>query len=290
MADSRQLFEVFRPSGARKSRPKDQRETRRRRSGKATRVNVQTDGERREVQVHATTAVKAGPISEKSAVREPANAAADLILSDPPVPSSRWMSAGSALSGRAHTITLKFEEAAVYGVGTVILTVLAFLIGRYGSHEDAAAVPRQPVTVRVAQGEDEPPGEPLLQRDGARLGGSLAFPSANGHARRAAAPREESVRSNHTVQAPERDAYTIWVVRYKTSERAVAELQKKRLAARGFKDVRIAFDARQTRRRGYWVFVGSYAAPDDPRAQAAIRRLQNSFSSAEIKKLPSFAR
>lgn len=274
MADSRQLFEVFRPSGARKSRPKDQRETRRRRSGKAPRVNVQTDCERREIQVHATTAVKAGPISEESAVGEPANAAADLIRSDPPAPSSRWMSAGSALSGRAHTITLKFEEAAVYGVGTVILTVLAFLIGRYGSREDAVAVPHRPeaaraLTLPVSTHASNPPAAQL---------------------HRVSAPRDESVRSNLAVQAPQRDAYTIWVVRYKTSERAVAELQKKRLAARGFKNVRIVFDARQTRRRGYWVFVGSYAAPDDPRAQAAIRRLQNSFSSAEIKKLPSFAR
>ncbi len=272
MADARQLFEVFRPSGARKSRPKDQRETRRRRSGKAPRVDVQTNIERREVQVPATTEVKAGPISEKSAAGEPANAAADLICFDPPAPSSRWVSAGSALSGRARTITLKFEEAAVYGVGTVILTVLAFLIGRYGSREDAATVSHRPEAARASPRE------------------SLALPSANGPARRAAAPRDESVRSNHGVQAPQRDAYTIWVVRYKTSERAVAELQKQRLAARGFKDVRIAFDARHARRRGYWVFVGSYAAPDDPRAQAAIRRLQNSFSSAEIKKLPSFAR
>ena len=274
MASSRQLFEVFRPSGARKSRPKDQRETRRRRSGKAPRVDVQTDGERREVQVHATTAVEAGPVPKESAAREPVNTAADLIRSDPPASSSRWVSAGSALSGRARTITLKFEEAAVYGVGTVILTVLAFLIGRYGSREDVAAVPHRPDTARaltlpVSTHASNPP-------------------AAQRH--RVSAPRDESVQSNHTVQAPQREAYTIWVVRYKTSERAIAERQKQKLAARGFKDVRIAFDNRQARRRGYWVFVGSYAAPDNSRAQAAIRRLQNSFSSAEIKKLPSFAR
>lgn len=239
MAKARELFELFEPSGGRKKKRKDGKDAPRRRETN-------------------TAGVAPSPIAEPPAVPFAPDVDSSLdeaLAGQPGVPAPRPVSAIAPAGARAsfaqrgRTITLKIEEAAVYGAGTVVLLVLAFLLGRYGRGE--------PDETRPA---------------GALAAAPLTKPAGPASRLSRHAPVARIDNQHRTVRAPTPaplGKYSILAIYYKKKNESSANAMKKRLESMNFRPV-----FTHPANGNVYVYVGSFASQNDPRARETLRRLK----------------
>jgi hypothetical protein len=278
MAKQQELFELFQPSTRKtRARKNARRGPRQRTHGQAQdsarAANTPAPRKARSRRVRKSEpaeVVKAEPAPVVVPMDE--EAPAEVLPSEPAAPNKQGLRRLARQLPR--TITLRFEEAAVYGIVSVVLVVLSFLLGRYGAAEaptpQAAQIKARTERVAatpVTRGKTDP----LAVRHHVALR-SLADERA------AASPTQ----AQSAPAAPSADRpYCIWVVKYRRSQKTLAKIARERLESKGIKPVRLHSD-----RGGIWVLAGAYTAPDAAEAQQALGNVTPAFRSAEIHNAP----
>lgn len=191
----------------------------------------------------------------------------------------------SALRPRPRTITLRFEEAAVYGVGTVLLLVLAFLLGRYHQGQPAIVT-----TVHADQPASlQPNGSPLRPADiTRRRQAPQPVRTQSSTPRTARTTGQTAANRARPAAQPAPRVYAILVIWYKHTpgNLRTARIWQGRLKAAGHTPVRVLEDPGK---RFYYVWVGSFTGRKDPDGKKMLRRVQamnRAFKTAELRQPP----